>query len=35
MNLSTYTHARARFFSSLESIGELAIVGPDINEMWF
>ncbi len=32
MNLSTYVNARARFFSSLESNGELAIVGPDIEE---
>lgn len=32
MNLSTYVGARSRFFSSLESNGELAIVGPDINE---
>ena len=32
MNLSTYTAARARFFSSLESNGNLAIIGEDINE---
>ena len=32
MNLSTYTAARSRFFSSMESNGELKMVGPDINE---
>ncbi len=32
MNLSTYVNARARFFSSLESNGELSIVGPDISQ---
>ncbi len=32
MNLSNYCLARGKFFSSMESIGELSIVGSDINE---
>lgn len=32
MNLSNFTNKRSRFFSSLESVGELNITGPDLSE---
>ena len=32
MNLSNYSLARGKFFSSMESLGGLALVGPDLNE---
>ncbi len=32
MTLSNYSHARAKFFSSLESVGEFNLVGPDLAE---